>query len=864
MTTQQNGHKQAHPYRVIGTPRPKVDAYAKVTGRALYADDIMLPRMLHGRLLRSPHPHARILSIDTRCALELPGVVAILTGEDLPQKFGILPSSQDEYALAIDKVRYVGDPVAAVAALDPDILDEALKLIQVEYEVLPALMSIDEALAHPEVKINDEARTGNIHKAVNYEFGDMEAGFAQADYTREDWFYYEGNNHAPLEAHACVASWEPNPSDPVGGKLTLWTSTQTPHYVHREVSKVLKLPQSHVRVIAPNVGGGFGGKTDPFSHEICACELSRRTGRPVKFTCTREEVFLIHRGRHPVKMWIKTGVKQDGTLTAMHFRSFLDGGAYGSYGVATTYYTGVLQTVTYKLPCYKFEGMRLFTNKPPCGPKRGHGTTQPRCAVEVHMDKLAHDLGLDPAEFRRRNLVEPYSRTVNGLRITSCALDECLDQVTARSGWHEPRVPATTDRGVVKRGLGLAASSYICGAGKPIYWNDMPHSAVQIRLDRGGGVTVYCGSTDIGQGSTSVLAYVVAEELGIEPEQIHLETADTTLTPVDLGSYSSRVTFMAGNAAIDAARKLKQQLLEAASERLQVPTDRLQAGGGVFYDEHDPGVSLPFVKAVQLAEARFGALVSAGSYAPPADIHGDYKGAGVGPSPAYSYSTCVAQVTVDVETGEVVVEKLWLAHDIGQSINPLLVAGQVEGSAYMGYGEALMEQQIFRKGRHKIPSLLDYKLATTLDTPEIETILVEVPDREGPFGAKEAGQGPLNPVIPAIANAIYDAVGVRVDETPITPDKVLRALKAAQEKGPSRGVGVTPTQAPSPWPGRLISWQPGVMEGHTNGEVSTRSQESSVGASAERRGGEGLYGRPPYPNRDDGAPAPIPAKGSVP
>src|SRR6266705_768091 len=309
-------------YKYIGAPLPKVDAYAKVTGRALYADDIMLPRMLHGRLLRSPHAHARILSIDIRRA------------EDLPQKFGILPSSQDEYALAIDKVRYVGDPVAAVATLDPDILDEALKLIEVEYEVLPALMSIDEALAHPEVKINDEAHTGNIHKAVNYEFGDMEAGFAQADYTREDWFYYEGNNHAPLEAHACVASWEPNQRDPVGDKLTLWTSTQTPHDVHREVSKVLNHPQSHVRVIAPNVGGGFGGKTDPFSHEICACELSRRTGRPVKITCTREEVFLIHRGRHPVKMWIKTGVKQDGTLTAMHFRSFLDGGAYGSYGIA--------------------------------------------------------------------------------------------------------------------------------------------------------------------------------------------------------------------------------------------------------------------------------------------------------------------------------------------------------------------------------------------------------------------------------------------------------------------------------------------------------------------------------------------------
>lgn len=811
------------PYKYIGAPLPKVDAYPKVTGRALYADDIMLPRMLYGRLLRSPHAHARILSIDTRRALELPGVLAVITGEDLPQKFGILPSSQDEYALAVGKVRYVGDPVAAVAALDPDVLDEAMKLIQVEYEVLPVLMSIEEALAHPEIKINDEARTGNIHKAVSYEFGDVEAGFAEADYIREDWFYYEGNNHAPIEAHACVASWEPIPSDPVGGKLTLWSSTQTPHYVHRELSKVLGLPQSHIRVIAPNVGGGFGGKSDPFSHEICASELSRRTGRPVKITCTREEVFLIHRGRHPVKMWIKTGVKQDGTLTAMHFRSFLDGGAYGSYGIATTYYTGALQTVTYKLPCYKFEGMRLFTNKPPCGPKRGHGTPQPRYAVEVHLDKIACDLHIDPVELRLRNLIEPYTRTVNGLRVTSCALDECLDQVVQRSGWKEfrsaqeyerdkaaPYVDNGRDKSgpYVKRGMGIAASAYICGAGKPIYWNDLPHSAVQIRLDRGGGITVYCGATDIGQGSTSILAYIVAEELGVELGHIHMETADTTLTPVDLGSYSSRVTFMAGNAAIAAAGKLKEQLFAVAAEHLHVPVERLQATDGLIYDESDPGETLSFVDAVQLAEARFGALVASGSYAPPEGLHGDYKGAGVGPSPAYSYSACAAQVSVDVETGEVVVEKLWLAHDIGQSINPLLVAGQVEGSAYMGYGEAVMEQQVFRKGRHKIPSLLDYKLPSTLDTPEIETILVGTPDREGPFGGKEAGQGPLNPVMPAVANAVYDAIGVRIDEVPITADKVLRALRAEEAGSRIRAPQVTPVEVSSPWPTKLIKWQP--------------------------------------------------------
>lgn len=809
-------------YRVVGTPRPKVDASGKVTGRALYADDILLPRMLYGRLLRSPHPHARILSIDTRDALALPGVLAVLTGEDLPRRYGILPSSQDEYALAQDRVRYVGDPVAAVAALDPDILDVALKRIRVEYEVLPALMSIDEALAHPETKINDEARIGNIHKAVSYEFGEVEAGFTDADYIREDWFFYEGNNHAPMEEHACVANWEPDPADSVGGRLTLWSSTQTPHYVHREVSKVLNLPRSHVRVIAPNVGGGFGGKSDPFSHEICACELARRTGRPVKITCTREEVFLNHRGRHPVKMWIKTGVRRDGTLTAMHFRSFLDGGAYGSYGIATTYYTGVLQTVTYTLPAYKFEGMRLFTNKPPCGPKRGHGTTQPRYALEVHLDKIAHDLGLDPLELRRRNLVQPYTRTVNGLRITSCALGECLDAVAERSGWREARAALEktgAPAGPVRRGLGIAASSYICGAGKPIYWNDLPHSAVQIRLDRGGGVTVYCGATDIGQGSTSVLAFIVAEELGIQPEHIHLETADTTLTPVDLGSYSSRVTFMAGNAAIAAALKLREQLFAAAADSLQTSAQRLRAADGVIYSEDDPGLSLSFVQAVELAEARSGALVASGSYAPPADIHGNYKGAGVGPAPAYSYSACVAQVAVDEETGEVVVEKLWMAHDVGQAINPLLAAGQVEGGAYMGYGEAVMEQQVFRKGRHKIPSLLDYKLPTTLDTPEIETILIEIPDREGPFGGKEAGQGPLNPTIPAIANAVYDAIGIRIDEVPITPDKVLKALKAeAPGARASMRPRISPVQAPSPWPTRLIKWQPARLDGESQGD----------------------------------------------
>jgi 4-hydroxybenzoyl-CoA reductase alpha subunit len=578
------------------------------------------------------------------------------------------------------------------------------------------------------------------------------------------------------------------------GKLTLWSSTQTPHYVHRALARVLELPASHIRVIATPVGGGFGGKTDPFSHEIASAKLSMMTGRPVKITLTREEVFYVHRGRHPVLMWVKSGVKSDGAITALHFRTFLDGGAYGSYGVASTYYTGALQTVTYKVPRYKFEGLRVFTNKPPCGPKRGHGTPQPRYALEIHLDKIAEHLGLDPVELRRRHVVESPSLTVNWLRISSCGLKECIDRVVKASGFRDKfrKLP-------FGKGVGFACSSYISGAGLPIYWNEMPHSGVQIKIDRGGGVTVFCGSTDVGQGSDSILAYIVAEVLGILPADIRVVTADTDLTPVDLGSYSSRVTVMTGNAAVEASEKLKLLLLKVAAERLDVPDDQLAVGERKIFDVRGPERYISFVEAVQLAEARFGTLGAVGSYKPPKSP-GKYKGSGVGPSPSYSYSACVLQIDVDPDTGTIKVEKVWMAHDIGRAINPLLVEGQVEGSVYMGLGEALMEEQVFRNrhGMHKIPSMLEYKSPTTLEMPEVETILIESDDPNGPFGAKEAGQGPLLPVPPALANAVYDAVGVRIDELPITPEKVLKALDEKRGGGSGR---VGPKSVPAVnWP----------------------------------------------------------------
>jgi 4-hydroxybenzoyl-CoA reductase alpha subunit len=752
-------------FKFIGKPLPKVDAMGKVTGQTVYADDLFLPRMLYARILGCHHPHARIRRIHTAPAKALPGVVAVITGADLPGvKYGILPVSQDETALAIDKGRHVGDPIAAVAALDEETAERALDLIEVEYEELPSYLSIQEALDKTGEPVHDYGQQGNIHKLVSLEFGDSEAGFAEADYVREDTFFYQGSTHLPLEQHSAAAQYSPD------GKLTLWSSTQTPHYVHRALSTALQLPLSRIRVIATPVGGGFGGKSDPFPHEIVVAKLAMVTGRPVKITLTREEVFYAHRGRHPVLMWTKTGVRKDGSITAMHFKTFLDGGAYGSYGVASTYYTGALQTVTYKLPTYKFEGMRVFTNKPPCGPKRGHGTPQPRFAMEVQLDKIAEALGLSPVDIRRNHLVDEHSYTVNHLRITSCGLGECIDRVVEASGFRQKhrRLP-------FGKGVGLACSSYLTGAGLPIYWNNLPHSSVQIKIDRGGGVTVLCGEIDIGQGSDSVLAYTVAEVLGVNLSDIQLVTADTDLTPIDLGSYSSRVTYMMGNAAIQAAGELKRMLFETAAEHLELPPEALAARDNRIYWVDDERRFLPFDQAVQLAEAKFGALSAMGSYTPP-KLAGPFKGSGVGPSPAYSFSACVVQVEVDPLTGEVKVEKVWIAHDCGKAINPLLVQGQTEGSVYMGLGEALMEEQEFRRRLHKIPSMLEYKSPTTLETPEIETIIVERTDPGGPFGAKEAGQGPLLPVPPALANAVYDAVGVRIDEVPITPDKVVKAL----------------------------------------------------------------------------------------
>ncbi|MFO7567717.1 MAG: xanthine dehydrogenase family protein molybdopterin-binding subunit [Enhygromyxa sp.] len=751
----------------LGKSHRKVDAMERMRGVTRYTDDIKLPGMLHCKILRSPHPHANILSIDTSRAEAMPGVLGVLVGAELPAPYGIIPWTPDETALAVAKVCYVGDGVAAVAAVDEDTAIAACEAIEVVYEPLPAYYDPEDALAG-EHKINPFARRGNLSKDVVLEFGDVEKSLEDAEVVIEGDYFFEGTTHGAIEPHCAVATVEPN------GMLTVWSATQVSHYLHRELAKVLERPAHTIRVIQPPLGGAFGGKSEPFDLEFCVAKLAEKTKRPVKCLYTREEVFYSHRGRHPMKMRYRTGFRRDGTITGVAARTFLDGGAYSSFGLVTTYYSGQLLCAPYRFPAYRFHSTRAYTNKPACGPKRGHGSVQPRFAIEVQIDKAAVELGLDPIELRRRNDLGPEGVTVNEFKIGSNGFLECLARVEAASGWKERR--ATLGYG---RGLGIAGSTYISGTNYPIYPNEMPQAAVQVCLDRSGRARVFSGANDIGQGSNTMLAVIVAQELGLELDDVRVLSADTDLCPVDLGAYSSRITLMVGNACLDAAQKLRRKVRAAVARRFEIPARRVTLIDRKAMDLEDPERSVSIQEAFQWAEADHGLLGEVGNYNTPKDRHGEYRGGTIGASPAYSFTAHVAEVEVDPDTGVVEVKHIWVAHDCGRALSRRIVEGQIEGSAYMGFGEAIMERHDVDPGHNGVhigPSLLDYRMPTFLDTPELHALIVEAPDAQGPYGAKEAGEGPLHPSIPAIANAIYDAVGVRMDTLPFSPPKVLAAI----------------------------------------------------------------------------------------
>ncbi len=768
-------------HTIIGRPQRKIEGLAKSTGRAVYTDDLTFPGMLHGKILRSPHAHAEIVSIDTSKAEALEGVYAVVTGKDMPVRYGIIPWTPDEYPLCLNRVRFIGDGVAAVAAVDEDTANRALEQIDVEYRELPVYLTPGEAMAATDDFIHDPKKpgwNGNVTKKVRLEFGGVDAAMAASDLVVEGEYFFEGTTHAAIEPHCAVGMYE------ASGKVTVWSSTQVPHYLHRELARVLDLDPAQVRVVQPLVGGAFGGKSEPFDLEFCVAKLSMMTGRPVKILYTREEVFYSHRGRHPFEMKYRTGVDTNGMIQAVDAEIMLDGGAYASFGLVTTYYSGQLLCAPYAFPTYRFDSTRVYTNKPACGPKRGHGSVQPRFAFEVQLDKLAEKVGLDPFEIRRRNAIGANTRTLNELRVTSNGFLECLDAVEQASGWERKfrQLP-------VGLGLGLAGSTYISGTNYPIYPNDMPQSGVQIQIDRSGRVAVFSGGSEIGQGCDSVVAYITAEELGVPLEHVRVFRGDTDFTPVDLGAYSSRVTFMLGNACLAAAGELRDKVKAAVAEVWGLGVEGVRLAEGWATHTTDPGRTMPIAEAFNAAEAQFGTLGATGSYNTPKDVHGDYRGATIGASPAFSFTAHVAEVEVDIKTGIVAVKNIWVAHDCGKALNPVLVEGQMEGSAYMGFAEALMEEQVFkdsdhgRAGLHNAPSLLDYRIPTSVDTPDLESFIIESSDPEGPYGAKEAGEGPLAPSIPAIANAIYDAIGVRMDRLPFSPPNVWNAIQEAKRKG---------------------------------------------------------------------------------
>src|SRR6266851_3547226 len=814
-------------FSIIGKPTAMIDAAGKTTGAGKYTDDISLPGMLVGKILHSPYPHARIRRIDTSRAEALDGVAAVAVGNDAPNPYGILPVGHDEHALALDKVRYVGDNVACVVAVSEAIAEKALELIDVDYEVLPAYFDPEESMKAESALIHDN-KPGNLEKDYHHVFGDPEKGFADADHVADGRFIANEVTHAAMEPHSTLASFELDPHTGKRGRLTVWSSTQVPYYLQHKLSLVLEMPMSQIRVIKPLVGGGFGGKSEVIPLEIIAAVAARKAQAPVKITYTREEVFWAHRGRPRTIIDLKIGAKSDGRLTSVAAKVIQDGGAYCSYGVVTILYSGALLGALYDIPNIQYDGYRVLTNKPACGAMRGHGTVNVRFAFESQLDELASKIGMDPAEIRQRNLLKPPCITVNGLRVQSYGLPECIEKTVERSGWKQRK--GKLPKG---RGLGIACSHYVSGAANSIIRSDMPHSTVNIKIDRDGGVVVYTGASEIGQGSDTMTAQIAAETLGCSLRRIRIVAADTDLTPIDIGSYSSRVTFMAGNATLRAAAEVKKQIASAAARKMGCSVEELVFRDDVLVrkklagespatthaaqseasvsgrvegqilrgslqqkrKDEGPKDSMSFEEAVVAAIDFHGALTGTGSYAPPLEARGGkHKGAGVGPSPAYSYSAQVAEVSVDEETGEVTVHKVWAAHDCGRALNPVSVEGQVIGSVWMGMGQALTEEMVWKDGMLMNAGMLEYRSPSSVESPDVEAIIVESIDPEGPFGAKECSEGSLAATIPAISNAIYDAVGVRLHESPFTPERVLGALRAKRKDKPlNLTEGVDPT-----------------------------------------------------------------------
>ena len=755
-------NEQAPP-RPVGTPVPLVDGVEKVTGRAKYTADLKAPDTLVGRIFRSPYSHAEILELDVAEAQALPGVVAVVTGDAARNPFGILPISQNEYALARGKVRFKGDPVAAVAALDEQTAERALSLIKLKVKELPAYFTPEEARAPDAIDLHED-RPGNLEREVHYELGDVTQGFADADIVHEEEFHCAEVTHVQMEPNATQAEY-----DPETDRLTVHSCTQVPYYLHNALSTVLEMEKSQIRVIKPFIGGGFGARTDALNHEMIAALLARAAGARVMLKLTREETYLTRGGRPETTMKLKVGMTKEGRLTAAQCEAVQKGGAYACYGIITILYNGAFMNSLYDLPAVKYDGYRIYTCTPACTAMRGHGGVNMRFAFESMLDILADKLDIDPIELRRRNFLKPPLETINGVKINTYGLPECLDYVEEASGWRKRRKGLPSNKG-----LGVACSHYISGAPKPVNWTGEPHATVNLKLDFDASVTIFTGAAEIGQGSSTMLTQTVADVMGISLGRIRVIANDSAITPKDNGSYSSRVTFMCGNAAIEAAKDMKRILVEAAARKLDAKPDEIECVNETFRVSGSQDKGLPFKEVVTEAMVDTGTLTTKGTFTAPREYQGTvkFRGSAVGPSMAYSYAASAAEISVDEITNKITVEKIWVAMDVGFAINPLSVEGQIQGAVWMGLGQALSEEVTFKNGLPVHPNILDYRVPTIEESPPIEVKIVETIDPNGPFGAKEASEGPIGSIAPAVAAAVKQAIGVRMKEIPLSPDRI--------------------------------------------------------------------------------------------
>ncbi len=759
------------PTHNIGGYVPMIDGPEKVSGRAKYTADILAPGQLAGRIYRSPYSHGEIIAVDVSEALKIPGVRAVVTGADCDKPFGVLPIARSEYPLARDKVRYRGEPVAAVAAVDDASAREAIRRIKFTVRELPAYYTAKDALAPGAVQLH-EKKPGNVERDVLFELGSTEQGFAEADLVREGTYNCAEVCQNQMEMHAAVAEY-----DTLRDRMTVHASTQVPYYVHLMLSQTLGMDMSRIRVIKPHVGGGFGCRTETLAIELIAALLARKCNGTVRLVTTREETFITHRGRPETDIKLKIGMRKDGRITAVKCDCDQRGGAHSGYGVVTILYAGSMLYAIYDLHNVRYVGKRVLTNTPPCGAFRGHGTVDIRFAFENLVDQMAGELGLDPFQVRRANLLQAPTFTDNDMMVNSYGLPECLDWVEAQSGWQQRKGKLGNGKGVSK-GLGMACSHYISGASKPVNWTGEPHATVKIKLDFDGSIVVLSGAADIGQGSTTILAQTVAEVLGLDLARVRVVTGDSEVVPKDNGSYSSRVTFMVGNAALDAASNLKAVLVDAAARKLEAKPEDIECLGEIYRaGAQDKGATFDEVVTEALKDS--GTITVTGNYSTIPELHGGkkYRGAAIGGTMGYSYSAQVVEVSVDEETGVVTVDKVWVAHDCGKALNRLTVEGQVQGSVWMGMGQAMSEEAAYHDGLMLTANMLDYRVPTIQDSPPIEVGIVESMDPHGPFGAKEAGEGSLAAFLPALTNAIADAIGIRFNDLPVTPDRVFEAIE---------------------------------------------------------------------------------------